>query len=103
MTNTTEQAEILKTWPGKVYASHMRADDDGKPYEEYLHQRIFCVANEPHFCGDNVEYIRADTVRKLQLEAIQTALDYVENKCDDYHYDVISNIDLEEILKSLGK
>ena len=102
MTNTTKQAESLKTWPKKVYASHMRADDDGKPQEEYLHQRIFCVANEPHFCGDNVEYIRADTVRKLQLEAIRKTLEVAYNESENSGQNIL-DIAPEEILNILGE
>ena len=64
MPNTTKQAEILKTWPNTIYVSHMMVIDDGKPYEEHLHQRIFCVANEPNVRGDNVKYIRVDLVNE---------------------------------------
>ena len=45
----------------------------------------------------------AKAVKALQLEAIRAALDYVENKCDDYHYDIISNINPEQILNIIGE
>ena len=109
MTNTTKQAENLKTWPEKVYATKEiwgRFPSNVPEYQTEIGENVFGFDNLDNIpC---VEYIRADTVRALQLEAIRKTLEAVNNKVAKLHKmlgvkgtfiaEQIAQLDEEEIL-----
>jgi hypothetical protein len=99
MTNTTKQAEMLKNWPIKLYVESINKDA----------RCSGTVFTTPSPLSEN--YIRADTVRALQLEAIRKALEVASNKAAELHKmfgvsglciaEQIAQLAEEEILNSL--
>ena len=103
MTNTTKQAESLKTWPEKFMLTIeiLGKQPDHIPDYKLSEEIGNIVFVDSDHKSPVVEYIRADKVKALQLEAIRKTLEVACNESENSGQN-IRDIAPEEILNSLG-